>query len=164
MNILRVFVQKLSKGGENLSMGILFALMLLICGDTIGRYILQKPIPVAIELGEFSMIAMVYLSIAYAQSLKLHVKVELVTARLSPKIQTILSIFTDAVGVCFWALVTYQGAEIAIEVCRYGDVTPGMVPLPLFPAKILIPIGSSLLCIQLLYDISDKVKSILAHN
>jgi len=164
MTIVRMFVQKLSKGGEDLSIGILFALMLLICGDTIGRYILQQPIPVAIELGEFSMIAMVYLSIAYAQSLKLHVKVELVTARLSPKIQTILGIFTDAVGICFWVLVTYQGAEIALEVYRYGDATPGMVPLPLLPAKILIPIGSSLLCIQLLYDISDKVKKILGHD
>ena len=132
--------------------------MLLICIDVVGRYILNSPLDITIELGEFAMIAIVYPAIAYAQFNKQHVRVELLISRLSKKTQTVLGIFTDALGICLWGLITWQGVVSVIRAWRYYLTTEGLVPLPLYPVQSLIPIGSALLGIQILFSMVGKVK------
>jgi len=149
-------VQGISLGGESLGRIVLLVMMFLISADTIFRYVFHSPIDGTMELSEFFMIAIVYPSLAYAQYLKAHVRVELLVMRLSAKGQTVLGLFTDGVAFLLWAIIGWKGVEMAIRAWALGDTTSGILPLPLFPAKILIPFGAALLCLQLLCDIYAK--------
>jgi TRAP-type C4-dicarboxylate transport system permease small subunit len=153
-------LDKISIGGEIFTRFILFALMILICSDVVGRYAFGKPLDAAIELGEFAMIIIVYCCIAHCQRLKLHVKVELFTSHLSPKTQTYLCVITDSIGVGLWSLIAWQGLDAAIRAYKYSDTTEGLVPLPLFPPKLLVSIGAALLALQLIFSISDEIKKL----
>lgn len=150
--------QGISLGGESLGRIVLFIMMVLISADTVARYVFNSPIDGTMELSEFFMIAIVYPSLAYAQYLKAHVRVELFLLRMSPITQTLLGIFTDSVAALLWAVIGWKGADMAIRAWVLRDTTSGILPLPLFPAKILIPIGAALLCIQLLCDIYEKIR------
>jgi TRAP-type C4-dicarboxylate transport system permease small subunit len=138
--------------------------MILICSDVAGRYIFGKPLDAAVELGEFAMIAIVYCCIAQCQRLNLHIGVELVVSRLSERTQIILRIITNAVGIGLWSFITWQGLDAAIRAYRYSDTTEGLVPLPLFPPKMLIPIGSALLCFQLFFSIRNELDKLRSHR
>lgn len=150
-------IQGISLGGESLGRVVLLVMMFLISSDTIARYLFHSPIDGTMELSEFFMVAIVYPSLAYAQYLKAHVRVELLIMRLSQKSQAILGLFTDSVAFLIWAVIGWKGAEMAIRAWALGDTTSGILPLPLFPAKILIPFGAALLCLQLLCDIHAKI-------
>ena len=98
-------IQKISLGGESVGRIVLLVMMLLISADTIFRYVFNSPIDGTMELSEFFMIAIVYPSLAYAQYLKAHVRVELFVMRFSEKWQTVLGIFTDAIGFILWIII-----------------------------------------------------------
>ena len=151
-------VQGISLGGESLGRIVLLVMMLLISADTIFRYVFHSPIDGTMELSEFFMIAIVYPSLAYAQHLKAHVRVELFVMRLSERGQTVLGIFTDTIGLILWLIIGWKGWDMAVRAWTLGDTTSGILPLPLFPAKVLIPFGAALLCIQLLFDIYGKLR------
>jgi len=151
-------IQGISLGGESLGRIVLLVMMFLISADTIARYVFHSPIDGTMELSEFFMIAIVYPSLAYAQYLKAHVRVELLVIRLSERAQNILGIFTDTIGVILWVIIGWKGLDMAIRAWVFSDTTSGILPLPLFPAKILIPLGAALLCIQLMLDIYQKLR------
>jgi TRAP-type C4-dicarboxylate transport system permease small subunit len=151
-------IQGISLGGESVGRIVLLVMMLLISADTIFRYVFHSPIDGTMELSEFFMIAIVYPSLAYAQHLKAHVRVELLVMRLSARGQTVLGLFTDTIGFILWLIIGWKGLDMAIRAWVLGDTTSGILPLPLFPAKILIPFGAALLCIQLLCDIYAKLR------
>ena len=62
------------------------------------------------------------------------------------------------VSTLLWLIIGWKGWDMAVRAWTLGDTTSGILPLPLFPAKVLIPFGAVLLCIQLLFDIYGKLR------
>jgi TRAP-type mannitol/chloroaromatic compound transport system permease small subunit len=87
-----------------------------------------------------------------------HIRIDVVAGRFSKRTQTLIDVF----GTLFFllpmvGLVLWQSIPWAIRALNSGEVSPSAGGLVLWPAKILVPIGFTLLGLQ---GLSELVKRI----
>lgn len=143
------------------SSGIVFVMMFFLTADVVLRYLFNRPIIGVYQLAEFMVVGVVFLSIAYVQTLKGHIKMEVATSWLPLKGQIALDIFGYLVGIAVFSVITWHSGKIAINAWRIKDVSMGMVQFPLWPAKFLVPFGSGLLCLGLFSDLIRDLAMLL---
>ena len=159
MTKLRDFGSKLEvilRVAVNVSAGIaaiiVFVMMFLITADVILRYVFNRPLHGTYQLAEFMMVGAVYFGVAYVQSHREHINIDVATSWLPPKGQLTLDIFGQLIGIVIFAIITWQTGRVAWHTWRIADYTMGIVQWPLWPAKAVVALGAGLLCIQLIFD------------
>ena len=138
---------------------ILTAMMILITCDVIARFTFNHPIHGVTEITEFMMVGMFYFTLAHTQAVKHNIKVEVIITHLSPKAKRRAEFITYFLGLLLFALITWQGVRSAADAWAIGEITFGLVELPLFPAKVLVPIGSFILCLRFMVDIIESLRN-----
>ena len=146
-------------GGGNIlgSVGIV-VMMFLVCGDIIGRYFLRRPIVGAHEFTEFLMAGIIFIGFAHTQAQKAHLKIDLLLPRLGQNTQDFFQIFNLVVTFLFYALIAWRGIVGSWEAYVLDDKTAGLVRIPYWPAKAVVPLGAILLCSQILMDLVMSVQ------
>ena len=128
---------------------ILVGMMLLVCCDVAGRYILNQPVHGTMEITSFLMVALVYFSLARTQSVKGHIHIDMLTMRLSTRTQLRLTLLSNLLGIVLFGLICWQGLLSAADAWKFGEVTEGLIPFPISPAKSVIPVGCALFVLRL---------------
>ena len=144
--------------------GIIMAIMLLTVTDVVARYVFGSPIVAVYEVVQVMLVGVVYLGLAYVQRVKGHVRVDAVTTWLPEGGQLSLNAFGYAVGALLMALVTWRSGIMAWEAWVTQDYTPGLIKVPTWPGRSLIPLGAGLLCIQLIVDVVDTLRSLAGES
>lgn len=132
---------------------ILIMMMVLVSADVLGRYIGNAPLHGTNELVEFLMVGLFYFTVSHAQALRTHIRVELLITYLSPRLRIKFDIFCHLLGLFIFALIAWQSGRAALQAWKLGETTFGVILFPLFPSKILVPLGCLLLCLRLGKDI-----------
>ena len=127
-------------------------LAILVTTDVTLRYVFNSPIAGLYELSEFMLIGTIYLGIAYVQTQKGHVRIEIFTAKLPPKAQQALNIFAYLIGIVAFGLITWRTGYMAWVAWDMNDYSMGLVQWPIWPARSLVPLGAGLLCLRLIRD------------
>ena len=81
---------------------ILIAMMLTISYDVIARYAFGAPTKWSLEVNEYFLLAVVYLSGAWTLRVGGHVRVDILLQRLSDRTKTKLEVFDSILGAPFW--------------------------------------------------------------
>jgi TRAP-type transport system small permease protein len=121
---------------------LLFLIMLMQTVDVFGRYLFDKPLKAAMDYIEVAMSLLVFWGLAYCASENGHVKVDVVTARLSKRVVNIIDRFTFGAGAFILAIITWRLAFRAWSILQNlpGPVTLTML-IPYWPFLILATIG-----------------------
>jgi TRAP-type transport system small permease protein len=138
----------------------IFVMVCTIVPDSIGRFFFSKPIHGTLELNMLLMSAIVFLGLAWTQSERGHVRVEVLISRAKPTLRSALNIACWAIALALFLGITIGGAEEAINSARIGENLWGVKKFPVWPGKILAAFGSGLLCIQFLIDIGSELVSV----
>ena len=115
------------------------------------------PISGVFELTESAMVLIVFGGLAYAQLRRRHLRVELLYLKVGPRLQSSMDILTGLSGIVFFTLLVWQGINEAVYSWSIGEATSGIVRFPLYPARIILVIGSILLIAQLCFDLVDDI-------
>lgn len=150
-------LRKVEKAACYAAAGLVFVMIFPTTVDVVLRYGLDEPLPSIFQLTEFMMVGVVYLGIAYVQSLREHIKIEMATSWLPPRAQDLLDIFGQLVGFAVFAVMAWQTGRLAWEAWVTQDYTMGVVHFPLWPAKSIIPAGCGLLCLRLALDTAMEI-------
>lgn len=140
----------------------IFFMVCTIVPDSLGRSFFNRPLYGTLELNMLLMSAIVFLSLAWAQSQKGHVRVELLLTRTNPKIQNVLNLFAWTLAFLLFALITIGGMEEAFRSMEFGENLWGAGKMPLWPGKMVAAFGAGLLCIQLLLDMGIEIISLFS--
>ena len=132
---------------------IILFMMCLTTMDVVLRYVFNSPLPGVYELQEFMLVGVVFLALAYIQSLKGHIYVDLLTNRFSERGQAVLGILSNSVSLLIFALITWQGGLRAWTAVVSGQRREGLISYPLWPAKWILAIGAGFFCLRLALDI-----------
>ncbi len=127
---------------------VVVGLMVLITADALGRK-LVKPVPGALEFSEAVMVAAVFLPLMYVQMQREHVFVSVVTQGLPVRVQALLDAVAAFMGVALFGLMTWLAFDKAWEAWTIGEYRVAVIPVPIWPFRWLIPLGTGLLCLQL---------------
>jgi C4-dicarboxylate transporter, DctM subunit len=167
-----MIIQKILEGAEKwgiiISAFLIFVMMILTTLDTTLRDTLNKPIEGVYELHTMFMVGVLYLGLAYAQSKRSHIRMDALSSRLNQANQILLQLIGDVIFLIIAALITWQVGVDTFNAWITQDFYYGVVQIPLWPAKMAITVGTGLLCLRLIWDITNNPlwfsKSILNKN
>ena len=147
-------IERLSKFFALLS-GIMVVLMAFTASyGVIRRYVFKSPEPYSYELSTMFLLWTFVLALAYLEKLDGHLRVDFFVALL-PKIirKFLLNIFGPLMGLIFCSVLTWEGWNVAMYSLEIGEKSMSVWAVPLFPVKIVIPIGYGLLFVVLLLKV-----------
>jgi len=132
--------------------GALLVMMFLGTADVLGRYLFNKPIIGTTEIFEILLPIMALCGFAYAQWVKAHIKVDIFSSRLPPRVQTILGFALTLFSIGYFAVIAWQGTLVAIYLCQQGAVISN-IQVPKFFIQLLVPLGTLVMCLVLIIDL-----------
>ena len=137
---------------------LLVAMMLLVVCDVGGRYLFNRPVHGTLEITEFIMVGLVFLTLAHTQAIKAHIQVELLIGLMSRRKKLILDLVTYLLGAGIFALIAWQNWLSFLDSWGIREQTDGYIPFPVYPAKLVVPIGCFLLTLRFIVDIMGAIK------
>lgn len=146
---------------------IIAVIMVLTTADVIKRFLTGSSIPGVTEFSEVFLVAAVFLGLAFAMRIGAHIGVDIVVMRLKPKVSKAVQMIgmTFAIVVLVWMAVETTGAalhSISINEYRYG-----LIKVPVWPAKLIVPIGLAALileCVRYVGTLLTSAKSESSEN
>lgn len=149
-------VQRTNRFIAKVSACFLIPLMILTAADVLARDLFNHPIPGVTELSQYLLAVFILLGLAYTQQIKAHVGVSALTSRLSPPAQFILHVVTALLSLFLFIILLWQGWVVGMEERTVSD----MLRIPQYPFRLLVAVAAFLVCLQLLIDLVDSVKTI----
>jgi TRAP-type mannitol/chloroaromatic compound transport system permease small subunit len=138
--------------------------MFLITADVLSRYIFGIPVKGSYELSEMMFLSVVFLGLGYTQLYNGHVRVEFLVIGFHQRTQKILNTIMLLFALSIYTLLVWKGAEGFLESYESGEYRWGLIQIPLWPVKLMIPLGSSLLCLRFVDEIVSNVINICRRN
>lgn len=131
------------------------AMMIQVVVDVFARTVLGLAIPGTIAIvSHYYMVMVAFIPLAFAEVRDQHISVEVITEHLSKRMQFVLEVFAQALGVVVYGLLSYASLQEALSKMKINSfVIEQSLRLILWPAYFIVPIGSGLICIVLLYKV-----------
>jgi TRAP-type C4-dicarboxylate transport system permease small subunit len=139
-----------------LGAALLIPLMLLTSADVVSRDLFNHPLPGVVELSEYLLSGLILLGLGYAQQVKAHVGLSLLTSRVSLPGRLVLQIITTLIGLFLFSLLAWQGLVVGLQERTVSD----MLRIPQVPFRLFVAAGAFLVCLELLLDCGESLKEL----
>ncbi len=137
---------------------ILLGLLLVNTADVVMRTAGLGTVRGIIEWTEIIIPAVVFASLAPAFLARMHVSVDLVTHRLSPRWAATTEAFGLMVSALVLGLWTIAAARVAWASFQRREFRFGLVEVPVWPVRIVVPIGIGLFVVVVVLRIVRLVR------
>jgi TRAP-type mannitol/chloroaromatic compound transport system permease small subunit len=146
--------------------GVLILLMSFLSTYAVGRrYFLNNPEPYSYEISTIFLTACVVLAVSGLQRYKRHLRVDFIANYLPPTVQGILmDIVGPVLALAFVAVITWQSWGNALYSFHIGETSQSIWEEPLYPTKLLVPLGMFWLCVVLVAQIVHGVINLIRHD
>jgi len=129
----------------------LVGMMLLTCGDVVGRYI-GYPIKGTYDIVGLLGTFVVALPLAYTQMLKRHVAMEFMETHGSKLVRAIVDTLVHVLGIGAYALIAWRCFLLGSKMWTIGRVSD-TIEIVIFPFVYVVAFGCALNCLVLLVDL-----------
>lgn len=127
---------------------VVLFMTLFIAMEVVGRYIFNHPFSWTYELNNYLLVALGVLAGAFTLQEKAHARIDIIADCLSPPNQLKLELFTSVLTIIFLLWLGWLTIGYAIDSLVAHQVSSQEV-WPLFPVKVLLPIGIAMMIAQL---------------
>jgi len=134
------------------SLGMMISMFLGVA-DVVGTKFFDYPVPGTLEFTESTMVLVVFGALAFTQTRRGHIRVEIFYNMGGPRTRSMMEVYTQLVGIVFFGLLAWTGWQEALYSWNLGEATMGTIRFPLYPARFMLAFGVSLLVVQLLVDL-----------
>lgn len=144
-----------------ISLAGILAIFFLQNAEIITRKIIGKSIGGSLELSQFSLALIAFCGLAFTEMQKGHVKVEIVTRRLSSKMKEITNILSLVIADICIVFLAYLWWGYTIHSWQIREYAWTIIPVPLYPFKTIAFIGICAFFAQLSAEILVAVNRLL---
>jgi len=110
--------------------------------DVVGRSFFAKPLPGTLDLTTYAwMPTLVSLGMGYALLRGEHIRVSLLTASASHRVQRVIEILGMAIIAVVAAMLAYYGLQKAMSASAYGESAVGTPWLTIWPFRWVVVVG-----------------------
>ncbi|GAJ05827.1 unnamed protein product [marine sediment metagenome] len=151
MKKLEVALGLIDKLNDKVGKGVIFliaALTLMVVFSVMMRYGLNLPTAWSFEAIGFVFGTYIILAGGYALLHSSHVTVDILYSRFSPRGKAALDVFTSVVFFLFAVVLVWQGWQYAWHSVELQQTTGSPWNPPVYPVKLMLPIGGALLLLQ----------------
>lgn len=144
MNFLANLSDKLSKGSAYLAGFILVALVLLILTEIFLRSFFDISTMIVDEYSGYLYLASIFLGLAYAFSKDAHIRINIVTSRLSKKANKKIDILAAIITLGVLAFALYRTILFTYDSYELEMLSENVSETPLYLTQLAMPIGISI--------------------
>lgn len=126
--------------------------MFMVTANVVGRYLFDRPFNGAFGYTESLLTVMIFFSLALTQHHRGHIKVVFLIQRMPAHLRRITQTLISTLSAIFFVLASYATFLFAYESYSIGEEVFDSVTYPIYPIKICVFIGLSLLSIQYILD------------
>ncbi|MCF8137052.1 MAG: TRAP transporter small permease [Desulfotignum sp.] len=152
------FTNTLSLIGTAAALIMMLALMLT---EIFARLLFSKSTLMAQEFSAYLLVFFVFISLAYVFKEEKHIRITLVSSRLSPRIRKILDIFMHVVALFVTIYMLYWSGLDAHDCFILNEKSETIYRIPMFIPKSFIPIGLFVFMLQILVSMVTKIKEVI---
>jgi TRAP-type C4-dicarboxylate transport system permease small subunit len=136
----------------------LFGMMMLTVVDVSGRYFFNSPIRGVYELVGFTLVCTGAWGMGYSQIQKGHIRVDFLLKRFSERVQAILTILANLVGLIAFSLLFWRVILLAQYFLnlKKGNATDTL-HIPIAPFVVILAVGFGVLALDLLFDLINSI-------
>ena len=113
----------------------------------------SRPIPGAFEFIGTMMVVSVFLAVSLGQARRVHIQVELVVQMLPRSLQKAAFALHHLLASGFFVLIAWASWPAALHSFRVGEFSAGLVNYPIWPARIILAFGATLMALQCALDL-----------
>lgn len=158
---LSSYLNPLCRGLAHIASVTIFALMCLTVADVLMRKFLNQSILGTVELTELLMVVIVFFTLGFSEMKDAHIKVDIFTSRLKPRIRMLLDVITQFLAFLLFTLMTVSVLRHALSMQRVGELTQDLW-IPKYPFLYLTALGCAVLSMTLLFRflafLSERLK------
>ena len=137
---------------------LIITIMILTTTDVVARYIIGSPLKGGVEISEILFLSAVYLGLSYTHLFREHVGVDLFISHLSPTARLVLETFMLFLALFTYGLLAWRGGSAFCASVTTGEYRWGLISIPMWPARLMIPLGTSVLCLRFIAEITLNVQ------
>ena len=137
--------------------GITLAFMMLVTFTDVVMRIFGRPIVGTMEIISFCGAVVIGFAIPYSSWMEVHVYVDLLTQKLTPRSRAILKTFTKSVGSLFFLFVAFNFVRYGMTLMRTGEVSPSF-KIPYYPITFGLAVSCFLESLTLFCDLVKPAK------
>ena len=149
-------IQTLNRWISGVGAVFLIPLMLVTAADVVCRNLFNRPIMGVVESSGYLLAVFILLGLGYTEQVKAHVRVAIMTSRLSPRAQLVLNIMTTLVSLFIFSILAWQGLVVGVQERTVSD----SLRVPQYPFRLLVAVGAFFVCLELLIDFGDSVRKL----
>lgn len=171
---MRRFLDSLYRFGGYISALQLTAIMVLVVLQVSGRVLdkillalgmdsLGLQIPGLAELAGFLLLGATFTGLAYTLAVGGHIRVDLLHRVLSAGIQKALDLLVTVIALAITGYATWYSVLLAYDSYDFGDLSIGMVPVPLWIPQAVMVVGLIWLLVALLDVLIGLITGRISH-
>lgn len=147
----------INRAANAAAVAVIFVMMIYITADVAGRYLFSKPIPGTFEINQMLMVFVVFFGFAYTQASGSNIRAEMVVRLFPPRVRLTIEIFSHLVFLSIFLFLLVASTSQAIASWKEREFVTGLINIPRYPARWAVAAGAFLLCLQLVFDIVDRL-------
>lgn len=119
--------------------------------------ITSRPVPGANEVIATLMVVAVFLGIPLAQQRRGHIQVDLITRRLPAPARKAAAMLQHGLSIAMFCGIAWFGWKTTAHAFAVGEFAAGSFNLPLWPARLALALGASVMVLQCLLDLLGEL-------
>lgn len=129
------------------------------------RYFMRAPEPVSYEIATICMLWAFLFGISFVEWRGTHIRADIFTPFMpKPLVRFLHSVVSHFLAAAYCAILTWKGLTVALYSYSIGERSMSVWAEPLFPVKIMIPIGYCLLFFVVLRNLIRGIASYVAKD
>ena len=147
------WIARVNRGLASIAGALVALVMLVTCLDVVSRMLLNRSIQGASELVVLFLVGLVFLGFAGAEASGSNFSVTILVRLLSPRAQRVINRLMTLISLVAMGLLTWYSWRRAITSIAAGEESYGVIPFPVWPSRLIIAIGLTMLVIQLAVEL-----------
>jgi len=152
------FNDKLQNFGAYLSSFLFIALAVLIITEIVARSFFNVSTMIADEYSGYFYLASIFLGLGYTFKEDGHIRINILTAKLSKKANRYIDIFTGSITLALTLFILYFSVKMVIESYKYDMVSETVSETPIYLTQLALPVGLFIFSLAVLAFIIKKIK------
>lgn len=150
MQSLDLWIERIHQGFLIFAGSLIVIMAFLAAYGSIRRYVFEAPEPVSYEFSKMFLLISFVLAIAAVEKQDRFLKCDLLLERFPDNVRNIISnVLSPVFGIIFFGIITWISFDDSLRALEIGQRSQSSWPVPLFPIKLLIPVGYGFLCLIL---------------
>jgi TRAP-type C4-dicarboxylate transport system permease small subunit len=152
-------VNKLSLWGAYLSSLLLVSLVLLILTEIFIRYFFNMSTLIADEYSGYLFLASVFLGLSYTFKENAHIRINILTSRMSEKSNKFIDIFAGTITIIVLSFALYRTILFTFDSYEMEMLSESVSQTPLYLTQLVMPLGLSLFILSVLIFVIKGLKN-----